>query len=435
MNQRGYSKALQAQFYALKMGEALNSDRLISTSNTGIGNIYEKQGESAFASGDKTTAKKIFSEALKNYLGTKKFLEKVQQKDALAQLYGFLGNLYIKLHNYPQRKITLKKAWMSYSIKYKGQIRDTYQSLANLDSVKGNFKETYDHYKMYIVFRDSLLNAENTKKSLEAKMQYEFDTKEAVAKEIQVKKDAEAKRIKNVQYFTITLLAIIVVLAVLIIAYIQWRNNSHKQKVNTLLQQQKEKVEGTLSELKSTQAQLIQSEKMASLGELTAGIAHEIQNPLNFVNNFSEVNSELIDELTNELNTGNKEEAISIAKDIKENNEKINHHGKRADGIVKGMLQHSRASTGRKESTKINALADEYLRLSYHGIRARDKNFNAEIKIDFDESIGKINIIPTGYRTGIIEFIQQCILRGSGKEKTTISRLWANNFTKYQKSK
>jgi len=133
---------------------------------------------------------------------------------------------------------------------------------------------------------------------------------------------------------------------------------------------------------------------MASLGELTAGIAHEIQNPLNFVNNFSEVNTELIDELQSELKAGNKDAAIAISNFIKENEEKINHHGKRADAIVKGMLQHSRSSIGQKEPTNINALADEYLRLSYHGLRAKDKSFNAAMKTDFDESIGKINIIP-----------------------------------------
>jgi two-component system NtrC family sensor kinase len=178
------------------------------------------------------------------------------------------------------------------------------------------------------------------------------------------------------------------------IAFILWRNNQRKQKLNTLLQKQKEQIENTLTELKSTQAQLIQQEKMASLGELTAGIAHEIQNPLNFVNNFSEVNNELIGELVDEVDKGNTEEVKTIANDIKENEQKILHHGKRADAIVKGMLQHSRASTGKKEQTDINALADEYLRLSYHGMRAKDKNFDAEIKTDFDTSIGKINIVP-----------------------------------------
>jgi len=150
----------------------------------------------------------------------------------------------------------------------------------------------------------------------------------------------------------------------------------------------------SLSNLQSTQAQLIQSEKMASLGELTAGIAHEIQNPLNFVNNFSEVNKELIVELVGEADKGNTEEVKAIANDIKDNSEKINHHGKRADAIVKGMLQHSRATGGQKEPTDINALCDEYLRLAYHGLRAKDKSFNATIKTEFDNSIGKISIIP-----------------------------------------
>src|SRR5450755_825680 len=130
------------------------------------------------------------------------------------------------------------------------------------------------------------------------------------------------------------------------------------------------KIEKAYGELKSTQSQLIQSEKMASLGELTAGIAHEIQNPLNFVNNFSEVNKELIDEMQQEMDKGNYTDAKEISNDIKDNEEKINHHGKRADAIVKGMLQHSRQTSGVKEPTDINALADEYLRLSYHGLRA-----------------------------------------------------------------
>ena len=150
----------------------------------------------------------------------------------------------------------------------------------------------------------------------------------------------------------------------------------------------------SLDELRSAQSQLIQSEKMASLGELTAGIAHEIQNPLNFVNNFSEISNELIDEMKEELAAGNWQLATEIADDVKQNLEKINHHGKRADAIVKGMLQHSRTSTGIKEPTDINALADEYLRLAYHGLRAKDKSFNADFKIDFDPNLPKINVIP-----------------------------------------
>ena len=158
--------------------------------------------------------------------------------------------------------------------------------------------------------------------------------------------------------------------------------------------EQKIKVEQTLNNLKATQTQLIQSEKMASLGELTAGIAHEIQNPLNFVNNFSEVSKELLEELKDELDKGDIEEAKIISDDVIQHLDKINHHGKRADAIVKGMLEHSRAGSGAKEPTDINKLADEYLRLSYHGLRAKDKSFNATLITNFDENLPLINVIP-----------------------------------------
>ncbi len=178
----------------------------------------------------------------------------------------------------------------------------------------------------------------------------------------------------------------------------------------------------SLINLKSTQTQLIQSEKMASLGELTAGIAHEIQNPLNFVNNFSEVNRELIGELVEEVIKGNTDEVKAIAKDIKENSEKINNHGQRAAAIVKGMLQHSRSSSGVKEPTDINALCDEYLRLSYHGLRAKDKSFNATMKTDFDARIGNINIVPQDIAKVVLNVLNNAFYAVNEKNKTTLTQ-------------
>jgi signal transduction histidine kinase len=183
---------------------------------------------------------------------------------------------------------------------------------------------------------------------------------------------------------------------------------------------QAKEIEKAYHELKATQSQLIQSEKMASLGELTAGIAHEIQNPLNFVNNFSEVSTELIDEMNVELDKGNFDDVKDIASDLKQNLDKINHHGKRAGDIVKGMLQHSRSSSGIKEPTDINALADEYLRLAYHGLKAKDKEFNATLKTDFDESIGNISIIPQDIGRVILNIITNAFYVVDEKKKSGI---------------
>ena len=195
-----------------------------------------------------------------------------------------------------------------------------------------------------------------------------------------------------------------------------------------LLKEEKKRTEDALAELRVTQKQLIQSEKMASLGELTAGIAHEIQNPLNFVNNFSEVSNELLDEMKTELSKGAIEEAITLADDVKQNLEKITHHGKRADAIVKGMLQHSRSSSGIKEPADINALCDEYLRLSYHGLRARDKSFNASIKTDFDTSIGKVEVMPQDLGRAILNLLTNAFYTVNEKKKAASIGGSANGY-------
>jgi signal transduction histidine kinase len=174
----------------------------------------------------------------------------------------------------------------------------------------------------------------------------------------------------------------------LLVALLLYRNNQQKQK-------DKRKIEKAYDELKLTQAQLIQREKMASLGELTAGIAHEIQNPLNFVNNFSEVNTELLDEADQEMASGNLVNSRAVLKEIRANELKINQHGKRADAIIKGMLQHSRSHSGQKELTDINALTEEYLRLSYHGFRAKENSFKAIIHTKYDSEIGAIQAVSS----------------------------------------
>ncbi len=206
--------------------------------------------------------------------------------------------------------------------------------------------------------------------------------------------------------------------------WLKKENRVLEERVTHRTSQLKTKIE----ELKATQSQLIQSEKMASLGELTAGIAHEIQNPLNFVNNFSEVNTELIDEMQEELKNGDYEEVIALSKDIRDNQQKINHHGKRADAIVKGMLQHSRLSTNEKEPSNINAIADEYLRLAYHGLRAKDKSFNATLNTDFDESIGKINIVAQDVGRVILNLITNAF--HAVIEKDNVEKVKENNTFK-----
>ena len=289
----------------------------------------------------------------------------------------YIGLLRIKQNKFDEAITLLTRDIERLKNKRVDILRD-YKLMAGLYKKTGKNEKAAETYAIFIARQDSLLADQDKYRSISFEAEQQMNEKEhSIAKLESQNKIASLSR-----NFSIGIAALLLLIAAGI--YNRFRT---KKKANLVL-------EKTLTDLKSTQTQLIQSEKMASLGELTAGIAHEIQNPLNFVNNFSEVSNELIVEMNDELDKGDINEAKAIASGIKQNLEKINHHGKRADAIVKGMLQHSQTSTGIKEPTDINKLADEYLRLAYHGLRAKDKSFNATLKTDFDKSIGNINIIP-----------------------------------------
>ena len=354
---------------------------------------------------------KIYNTLKKYHLADSIFLKSVEESkknydnQTLNSIYGDLAKNYISLKQF-RKAIVAARLGLTNARMFK-------DPFATLESVKiltacydslGMKDSTFYFLRLTNRLNDSLFNATNVSGMQDVVFSDQLKQKEKQAIEV-LQREKDRNKLRLYGFFT-------AIGVFLLVGFIMWRNSRQREKAYSLLQKQKDetdkqkaKAEQTLDELKSTQAQLVQSEKMASLGELTAGIAHEIQNPLNFVNNFSEVNKELIVELKTEIKKGNIEEVNLIADDIEANEEKINHHGKRADAIVKGMLQHSRSSSGIKEPTDINKVADEYLRLAYHGLRAKDKSFNATMKTDFDESIGNINIIPQDIGRVILNLI------------------------------
>ena len=312
----------------------------------------------------------------------------------------YLALVKIEKKNLQEAVILLKKDIERIKAIRVDLLRD-YKLLGSIYSQMGDHVKSEEYFSRYISLQDSLL-ADQSKFRL-----LSFEAEEQIAeKEKSINKLQSDNRTARVLW----MLSLGVVLLLLILALLIYQRYRVKQKANSVL-------EKTLNKLKATQAQLVQSEKMASLGELTAGIAHEIQNPLNFVNNFSEVNTELLQEMKQELEKGNAEDAKAIANDVVSNQEKITHHGKRADAIVKGMLQHSRNSSGVKEATDINALTDEYLRLAYHGLRAKDKSFNATMKTDFDAAIGQIHVLPQDLGRVVLNLITNAFYAVNDRKK------------------
>ncbi|MFT4772634.1 MAG: signal transduction histidine kinase [Cryomorphaceae bacterium] len=413
---------------ALRIGEKLQNKKILSLSTRDIGVLYFKNNQP-------DSALTYFMRALKYYDDSPYQMQS-------GAIYQFISDYYFNKQNYDSAmyysrkviEITLnenKLASLSFSqiqlgaqFKQMGQLdsaifytqkgietaekRNYYANLgsgwvqlASIYKLQGDYSQAYDFLEIGKTLLDSLNNAYIAK--LVQFQNLEFDNKirlhELEKENIQTQSEVR----------TYSLLAGIAV--VLIIASLLLRNNRIRKKANVVLEDQKRNVEETLGKLKATQSQLIQAEKMASLGELTAGIAHEIQNPLNFVNNFSEVSNELIDETLEEVEAVKTRHALSqqqdssqdkesmaeitdLLSDVKSNLEKITHHGRRADAIVKSMLAHSNSGKGESAPTDINTLAEEYLKLSYHGLRTKDKNFNANFKTDFDPNLPKVNVVP-----------------------------------------
>jgi two-component system, NtrC family, sensor kinase len=480
-NQGNYSEAIKDLYNSLKVAENTGDQKSVLITTNNIGNVHFFQGKMDEAAEDykKTLqiAKSItdtngiilafnnlgevyieqnnLPSAIDNLMNAYQLAVSVHNKWMQIASTKNLGYVYYKMDSLPKSVTFFKNAYVlakeisqnpsackaligSAKAKLKmgllkdaladaleadqlaqqmGQVqlqRDANEIVANVYEAMGNGLMALKHFKEYKVLADSLHNFESERVSATLKAEFNFS-----------KKELEFDR-KSLQQRWLIFSAFAALFTLFVIFWIVNRNRKRAHYANKILQQknndiehQKSLAEEALIQLQSTQKQLLQAEKMASLGEMTAGIAHEIQNPLNFVNNFSEVSAELIDEMKAEIAKGNYTDAIAIANDVKDNMDKILVHGKRADSIVKGMLQHSRKNSGVKEPTELNVLCDEYLRLAFHGLKAKDKTFNAKFETDFDKSIGKVNIIPQEIGRVILNLINNAFYAVNERKKSS----------------
>ena len=416
---------------ALKIGEKLHNPKILSLTTRNIGMLFATNNQP-------DSALYYFQKTLFQYQNSPYQL-------GLGQLYQQIGLVYIAKQQYDSAKVNFRKSinasarnnvLIGLSAGYLGlgkvflatdqadsALHYTLKAIASAESFRNKTGEANGYTQLSTIY-DSLnksalaLHALKKGKSLQDSLNNAYTNKLIQVQNAGFQEQRRLKKIADDQAAyqnKLKMIGLIVVLAIIfIIALLLYRNNRQKKKTNNVLEQ-------TLSDLKATQAQLIQAEKMASLGELTAGIAHEIQNPLNFVNNFSEVSTELLEEMKGEIENGDLVEVKAITEDVIQNLEKILHHGRRADGIVKGMLQHSSGSSGEKEPTDINALCDEYLRLSYHGLRARDKSFTADFKLEADEALPKVNVVPQDMGRVLLNLINNAFYAVSEKAKQNLN--------------
>ncbi len=367
-----------------------------------VSRLFTYIGEIEFTRGNTDTARKYYHQALQLANEENNFVSLVMIHFGLTKCFLAQQEKDSSLYYAHKAIETLNKVGSLAGTVW--NLSMAYENLFRIYKMRNETDSAEKYMELTLRAKDSL-NAYTIKSSAQAQGLF-------LREQIRMK-ELEKERIQfRNKVGTYSMLAGIGIL--LLLAILFYRNYRHNQKA-------KDKIEKAYDELKSAQSQLVQSEKMASLGELTAGIAHEIQNPLNFVNNFSDVSTELVDEMNIEMDKGNTEDAKLIAQDLKQNLEKINHHGIRAGDIVKSMLQHSRSSSGVKEPTDINALCDEYLRLSYHGLRAKDKSFNATMKTEFEEGLEKINVIPQDMGRVILNLITNAFYAVNEKSKQGIA--------------
>jgi signal transduction histidine kinase len=359
-----------------------------------LGSMYEKSGK--------------YAEAIEWYQKALFFSNLSGIKVNISRSQKLLATGYFKQGRIDSAIYYARQAYANsmYSLQ-KPNVLDASLLLSQIFYQKGEIDSAFHYQGIAMAMRDSIYGAAQYRK-LQLLMLDEQKRQQEIVKE----QTAFRNRIK--------IAGLIILLCFLaILAGFQRRNNMHKQKINLELQQKKEILENALTELRSAQSQLIQSEKMASLGELTAGIAHEIQNPLNFVNNFSEINNDLLDDLREAATQQDQREILRLTNQLKENEAKINLHGKRADGIVKSMLQHSRAGSGVRELTDINKMVDEYIRLSFHGMRARDKSFNTELDIRLDPLAGKVSVMPQDFGRVLLNLLNNAFYAVNEKRKNS----------------